>query len=183
MLYFVTGNKNKFKECQSILGTENVEQLDIDLDEIQETDPYKIIRHKLQEALKKHPGPLMIEDTSLYMESPGGALPGPFIKRFLKEIKNEGLYGLAKNAGKYKAKATVLIGYAKNKDEIEFFEGSVEGTIVEPTHPTDFGRDPLFQPDGYDKSYAAMSREEKNEISMRRIALNKLKIFLEKNLK
>jgi inosine/xanthosine triphosphate pyrophosphatase family protein len=53
-------------------------------------------------------------------------------------MKNEGLYELAKNSGKYKAKATVVIGYAKNKDEIEFFEGSVEGTIVEPIHPTNF---------------------------------------------
>jgi inosine/xanthosine triphosphate pyrophosphatase family protein len=55
MLYFITGNKNKFQEFQDILGKENVEQLQIDLDEIQEVDPHKIIRHKLQEALKHHP--------------------------------------------------------------------------------------------------------------------------------
>jgi inosine/xanthosine triphosphate pyrophosphatase family protein len=54
MLYFITGNKNKFKEFQDILGEENVEQLDIDLPEIQEVDPHKIITYKLQEALKHH---------------------------------------------------------------------------------------------------------------------------------
>ncbi len=180
MLYFITGNKNKFEEFEAILWKGTIEQLDIDLDEIQEIDPHQIIRHKLQEGLKHHPWPLVIEDTSLNMECLWGNLPWPFIKRFLKEMKNEGLYELAKNSGKYKAKATVVIGYAKNIDEIQFFEGTVEGTIVEPINPTKFWRDPLFQPNGYDKSYAAMSREEKNEISMRRIALDKLKIFLEK---
>jgi inosine triphosphate pyrophosphatase len=180
MVYFVTGNKNKFREFQEILWADRVEQLDIDLDEIQETDPHKIIRHKLQEGLKHHPWPLLIEDTSLSMECLWGNLPWPFIKRFLKHMGNEWLYDLAKNSGKYKAKATVLIGYAKNADEIEFFEGTVEWKIVEPTHATDFWRDPLFQPDGYDKPYAAMTKEEKNEISMRRIAVNKLKEFLEK---
>ena len=40
MLYFITGNKNKFKEFQDILGEENIEQLDIDLPELQEIDPH-----------------------------------------------------------------------------------------------------------------------------------------------
>lgn len=180
MLYFITGNKNKFKEFEAILGENNIEQLEIDLDEIQEIDPHKIIRHKLKEALKHHNWPLVIEDTSLYMECLWGKLPWPFIKRFLHEIKNEGLYQLAKKYENFKTSATVLIGYAKNADEIEFFEGTVKWTIVEPIHTTDFWRDAIFQAEWCTKSYAAMSKEEKNEISMRRIALNKLKIFLEK---
>ena len=182
MLYFVTGNKNKFQEFQDILWIWTVEQVKIDLDEIQEIDAHKIIRHKIQEALKHHDWPLIIEDTSLYMECLWGNLPWPFIKRFLHEIGNEGLYELAKKYDNFNAKATVLIGYAKNKDEIEFFEGTVKGTIVKPIHTTDFGRDPIFQAEGYDKPYAAMSREEKNEVSMRSIALNKLKIFLKKEI-
>ena len=180
MLKFITGNKNKFKEFQDILWAENIEQLDIDLPELQEIDPHKIIRHKLEEALKHHKGPLVIEDTSLYFECLWWSLPWPLIKRFLQEMKNEGMYELVKNSGKYKARATVLIGYANNTNDIEFFEGTVEWTIVEPTHPTNFWRGPIFQPTWYDKSYAAMDREEKNQISMRRIALNKLKAFLEK---
>jgi len=55
MLYFITGNQNKFKEFQAILGEDQVEQLKIDLHELQEIDPHKIIRHKLKEAFKHHP--------------------------------------------------------------------------------------------------------------------------------
>lgn len=179
MLYFITWNKNKFKEFQQILWEDKVEQLDIDLPELQEIDSHKIIRHKLEEALKHHTWPILIEDSSFCMECLWGRLPWPLIKRFYEDVGNEGLYELAKNSGKYKAKATVLIGYAKNKDEIQFFEGTVEGKVSKPV-PTDFFRDGIFQPNGHDKPYAAMSKEEKNEISMRRIALNKLKIFLEK---
>ncbi len=75
MLYFITGNKNKFKEFEYILGKGNIEQLDIDLPELQEIDPHKIIMHKLEEALKHHKGPILIEDTSLYLDCLGGKLP------------------------------------------------------------------------------------------------------------
>lgn len=178
MLYFITGNRNKFKEFEYILGEGNVEQLDIDLPEIQEIDPYKIIRHKLDEALKHHEWPIIIEDTSLYLDCLGGKLPWPLIKWFLQELKNDGIYELTKKYNNFKAKVTVLIGYAKNKDEIYFFEGSAEGKIVEQQIESDFGRDPIFHPDGYDMSYGAMPRELKNKISMRSKAINNLKDFL-----
>lgn len=179
MFYFITGNKNKFQEFQDILWVDEVQQLDIDLPEIQEIDPHKIITSKVQEALKHHTWPILIEDTSLYFDCLWWSLPWPLIKRFLHEMKNEWLYQLAKKYNNFKAKATVLIWYAKNIDEIEFFEGTIEWIIVEPIHTGDFGRGPIFQPNNYDKSYWAMSQEEKNEISMRRIALNKLKIYKE----
>ncbi|KAL0433060.1 UNVERIFIED_CONTAM: Inosine triphosphate pyrophosphatase [Sesamum latifolium] len=43
--------------------------------------------------------------------------------------------------------------------------------IVPPRGPNDFGWDPIFQPDGYDKTYAEMAKEEKNKISHRYRAL------------
>ena len=178
MLYFITGNTNKFKEFQAILWADTVQQIDIDLPELQEIDPHKIIEHKIREALKHHQGPLIIEDTSLYFECLGGKLPWPLIKRFLKELNNEWLHKLAENHNNFNAKATVLIWYAENKDKIEFFEWTVEGTIVKPVQ-TDFWWDAIFQPNGYSIPYWAMEKEEKNKISMRRMALNKLKDFLE----
>ena len=61
---------------------------------------------------------------------------------------------------------------------IYFFEGSIKGTIISPIGKSGFSWDPIFQPDGFSKSFAELTQEEKNEISMRRIALNKLKEFM-----
>lgn len=174
-IYFITGNKNKFAEVKAVIS--EVEQLEIDLDEVQETDSHKIIEHKMKEALKHHSGPFMIEDTSLYFECLNG-LPGPLIKWFMQKIGNEGLVSIVEKHGNRRAEAKTLIGYAKNANEIHFFEGSLKGEIVSPSGETNFGWDPIFKPEGYDKTFQQMTREEKNAISMRRIAAQKLKDFL-----
>ena len=176
-LYFVTGNKNKLREVQSVLP--QVEQLDIDLPEIQEIDAKEIVRNKLSEALKHADGALIVEDTSLYLNCLKG-LPGPLIKWFLQTVGNDGLAEIAEKLRDDRAEAKTIIGYAKNPEEIYFFEGSIKGRIVKPRGETHFGWDPIFLPDGHDKTFAEMSREEKNGISMRRMALNELSEFLQK---
>ncbi len=175
-LYFITGNKNKFSEVKAIIP--NVEQLDIDLPEIQDIDAKKIISAKLLEALNYKQAEFIVEDTSLYLECLNG-LPGPLIKWFMKTIGNDGLFNIAEKLGNNKAEAKTIIGYAKNPKEIYYFEGSVKGKIVSPRGKSGFGWDPIFQPEGFSKSFAELTPEEKNKISMRRIALNKLKEFLE----
>ena len=77
------------------------------------------------------------------------------------------------------AEAKTIIGLAKCSGRIYYFEGSIKGTIVSPVGKSVFGWDPIFQPEGFSKSFAEMTRDEKNQISMRRIALNKLKEFME----
>ena len=173
-LYFITGNKSKFDEVKSILG--NVEQLDIDLPEIQDIDAKNIIRAKLFEALQHREGEFIVEDTSLYLDCLKG-LPGPLIKWFLKTIGNEGLVNLAEKLANYGAEVKTIIGYAKNHEQIYFFEGSVKGRVVKPKGISGFGWDPIFQPDGFHKTFAEMNNEEKNLISMRRIAINRFKEF------
>jgi len=176
-IYFVTGNKNKLKEVQMIMP--EVEGLELDLTEIQELDHKQVVEHKLMEAKKNKPGlNLMIEDLSLEIDGMNG-LPGPLIKWFLKSVGKNGLYKMAKMFGNQKATATELLGYVDNSGKIVYFEGKVEGTIVEPRGESDFGFDPIFVPNGQDKTYAEMGTEEKNKISHRRIALEKLKKFLE----
>jgi non-canonical purine NTP pyrophosphatase (RdgB/HAM1 family) len=175
MIYFITGNKNKFAEVKAILP--EVEQLDIDLPEIQEIDAKEIVKEKLLEALKHKKGEFIVEDTSLYLDCLNG-LPGPLIKWFLKTIGNKGLSEIAEKFKNHKAIAKTIIGYAKNPKEIHFFEGVIYGKIVRPKGESNFGWDPIFLPDGYKKTFAEMSREEKNKISMRRNALNKLKKFM-----
>jgi non-canonical purine NTP pyrophosphatase (RdgB/HAM1 family) len=188
-IYFITGNKNKFLEIKSMLP--EVEQLEMDLDEIQETDATKIIEHKMKEALKKRKGEFIIEDTSLYIKSLND-LPGPLIKWFMEKLDNEGLWRISDSnkLGKDKieqigeqlednsAEARTIIGYAKNEKDIHFFEGTIKGKIVKPSGETNFGWDPIFMPNGYDKTFQEMTREEKNKISMRKIAVEKLKEFL-----
>jgi XTP/dITP diphosphohydrolase len=59
------------------------------------------------------------------------------------------------------------------------FEGTIAGTIREkPTGGNGFGYDPIFQPDGYDCTFAEMGMAEKNQISHRAIAMRKLIAFL-----
>ncbi len=67
MIYFITGNKNKFQEARALLP--RIEQLDIDLPEIQEIDAEKIIEAKLIAAFEHKKGAFIVEDTSLYFES------------------------------------------------------------------------------------------------------------------
>jgi non-canonical purine NTP pyrophosphatase (RdgB/HAM1 family) len=173
-LYFITGNKNKFEEVQAIIP--EVEMLDIDLPEIQSLDAREIIKAKLEAAIAHHEGELIVEDNSLYLEGLNG-LPGPLIKWFLKTVGNEGLVKMAEAFANVNAQAKVMIGYTGPDKNIEFFEGTIDGTIVEP-RGTGFGWDPIFSPKGYDKTFGEMSAEEKNKISMRAIAANKLKEYL-----
>jgi len=174
-LYFITGNKNKFNEAKKIIG--DIEQIDFDLPEIQEMNAKKIIETKLEEAIKNNKGKFFCEDTSLYINCLKG-LPGPLIKWFLKILGTEGIYNLIEKYENKSAIAKTIIGYVDNKNII-FFEGEIKGEIVKPRGETNFGWDPLFQPQGYDKTFAEISFEEKNKISMRKQALIKLKNYLE----
>ncbi len=177
-LYFITGNKNKFLEVKQILP--NVEQFVIDLPEIQEIDPHKIIQEKIFVARTHTQDPVIVEDTSLYFDCLHKQLPGPLIKWFMEPLKNQGLYELCNKYQNYGCTAKTIFGYAVN-DSVHFFEGSALGTIVPPRGEARFGWDAIFEPAGYDKTYAELSVDAKNKISQRSIALQKLKLFLDKS--
>jgi non-canonical purine NTP pyrophosphatase (RdgB/HAM1 family) len=178
ILYFITGNKNKFREAKEIIP--EIEQIDFDLLEIQEIDSKKIIENKLNEALKQNPGEMFFcEDVSLNINCLNG-LPGPLIKWFLKSLGTEGIYKLVKKYEDKLATAKVTIGYSNANKKLIFFSGEIKGEIVKPRGEKNFGWDPIFQPKGYDKTFAEMSLDEKNKISMRKEALLKLKSYLEK---
>ena len=175
-LYFITGSENKFAEAKSVIGS--IEQIDFDLPEIQELEARKIIEGKLNEAIKKNPDKMFFcEDTSLYIDSLNG-LPGPLIKWFLERLENNGIFDLVSKYENKDATARTVVGFTDGK-EIVFFEGEVKGKIVNPRGDINFGWDPIFQPEGYDETFAELSFEEKNKISMRKQALIKLKKYLE----
>ncbi len=177
-LFFVTSNKGKFSELQGLIP--RVEQLELDLIEIQEIDPKKIIQEKLKEAFKHTSGEFIVEDTSLSFEVLNG-LPGPLIKWFLSNLGTEGLTNIVEKLGNPKAEAKTIIGYAKNLNEIYFFEGTISGKIVNARGTNGFGWDAIFKPDGSNRTFAEMRQEEKNKISHRSIATGKLVEFLNEN--
>jgi non-canonical purine NTP pyrophosphatase (RdgB/HAM1 family) len=172
MIYFITGNKNKFEEVRDMLPVE-IEQLVIDLPEVQEIDSRKIVKAKIAQARKHQDSELMVEDTALHLEALNG-LPGPFIKWFEETVTNAGLATIAEKMGNTNAEAKVTIGYSREGDAVEYYEGSVMGDIVHPRGESGFGWDIIFQPKGETRTFAEMSREEKNKISHRTLAVQKL---------
>lgn len=164
----------KFAEISALIP--NLQQLEIELPELQEIDSKKIIESKLNKAFEHHSGEFIVEDTSLTLEGMNG-LPGPLIKWFLQTIKKEGIYNLTKVFGS-NAVAKVIIGYAKSPNHIEYFEGVLEGDIVSPRGDNDIGWNTIFQPKGFNKTFGEMTMDEKNQISMRRKAVDRLKEYL-----
>lgn len=180
-IYFITGNKDKLREAQSIWS--EIEGINIELEEIQEMDGRKIIEAKLTEAIKQRQGiAIIVEDQSLMINGMGG-LPGPLVKWFVKSMSLEGIVKLAKSMGNQTAEAKTIIGYADKNGKINYFEAIITGKIVSPRGVTGWGWDYIFQPTGYNKTFAEMTMEQKNELSMRRMAIEKLRRFVKKNEK
>lgn len=63
---------------------------------------------------------------------------------------------------------------------MKVFIGEIKGRIVRPRGESGFGWDPVFQPDGYSKTFAEMGADEKNAISHRFKAFEKLRVFLDR---
>lgn len=187
VIKFITGNKNKALEVeqiiQKILPNIKVESLKInDIPELQ-GEPENIVKEKLAYARKQCPeGVILVEDTSLCFEGLKG-LPGPYIKDFLEKLGRDGLYKLAKGTDTTKAYAQCIFGMAKNSnpDDHKVFVGRCHGDIVSPRGPNNFGWDPVFQPEGFDKTYAEIDKDVKNTISHRFRSLDKLVEFITLN--
>lgn len=185
-IVFVTGNAKKLEEFVAILGSNFPRQITskkLDLPEYQgEIDD--ICRNKCRVAASLVKGPVIIEDTCLCFNAWKG-LPGPYIKWFLEKLGPEGLHETLKGRGDYLAEAVCTFAYCSGEDDADvlLFQGRTRGTIVSPRGPRDFGWDPCFQPLDHDKTYAELPKEEKNKISHRSKALEKLKHYFINNEK
>ncbi|KAL3867652.1 hypothetical protein ACJMK2_040523 [Sinanodonta woodiana] len=179
-IVIVTGNKNKLAEFKQILGADfphEVTSQDIDLPEYQ-GEPEQIAIDKCKLAAEKIKGPVIIEDTSLCFNALGG-LPGPYIKWFLKELGPAGLFRLLHGFEDKTANALCIFAYSAGEpnSKVELFVGKTPGKVVSPRGPQNFGWDPCFQPDGFEQTYAEMSKETKNKISHRGKAVEALKKY------
>ena len=170
-IFFITSSKAKFEAIKVVIP--QAQQVELDLQEIQDLDPHAVVKAKLQQAFLHHKGPLLVDDTSLAIKGLGG-LPGPFVKWFEQAVGLDGVYEMAKASGDTKATARCILGYAESPDSVQFFEGVHEGRLVAPRGTNSFGWDPLFLPDGHDKTFAEMTAEEKDAISHRKKAARRL---------
>ncbi|MHB8207101.1 non-canonical purine NTP diphosphatase [Mucilaginibacter sp.] len=124
------------------------------------------------------------DDSGLEIEALNGQ-PGVYSAHYAGEHGNhdaniDKTLAALKNITNRKANFRTVISLIWNCDE-HFFEGVVNGTIrYERSGTQGFGYDPIFQPDGYDKTFAEMSLAEKNKISHRAIAVAGLLDFLKK---
>lgn len=184
-IVFVTGNAKKLEEFVAILGKNfprEVTSKKIDLPEYQgEADD--ICKNKCKAAAEIIKGPVIIEDTCLCFNAMKG-LPGPYIKWFLDKLGPEGLHTMLAGFDDKTAEAVCTFAYSDGNegDSVILFQGKTKGTIVYPRGCRDFGWDPCFLPDGYDKTYAELPKEVKNQISHRSKAVQALKDHFMKNL-
>ena len=125
------------------------------------------------------------DDTGLEIEALNGA-PGVYSARFAGEGKKpidnmNKVLTLMKGATNRKAQFRAVIVLIYNNLTYTF-EGKVSGTITdEPRGQGGFGYDPIFVPDGWNKTFAQLSPKKKNRISHRGKALVKLANFLNLN--
>ncbi|KAL6780683.1 hypothetical protein ACKKBF_B12175 [Auxenochlorella protothecoides x Auxenochlorella symbiontica] len=181
-VYFTTGNKNKLAEVRAILGEQgqlpfNVEAVSVDMPELQ-GEPEEIAKEKCRLAALQVKGPVFVEDTCLCFNAYKG-LPGPYVKWFLEKLGHDGLNRMLHGFDDKTGYALCTFAYSDGPDaEPHVFMGRTDGTIVPARGPTTFGWDPIFQPSGFDQTYAEMEKAAKNAISHRRRALDKLRHHL-----
>lgn len=189
-LVFATGNNNKIREANDLLNSQSkikinsLEQMGI-LEEIPETG--KTIEEnailKAKYVFDNYAFNCFSEDTGLEVDFIGGK-PGVHSARFAgPERNNEAnmslLLELLGNSKERAAHFKTVICLIIDGEKF-LFEGVAKGEILmQGKGEKGFGYDPIFQPAGYNKSFAEMSIAEKSEISHRGIALRKLMAFLE----
>jgi len=161
----VTSSPHKAEEIAAITG-HTFPASALDLPEIQSLDLREVLRHKAREAYGRLGRPVVVEDVSLELNGLNG-FPGPLVKWLLKAAGPQGLIALCRGAGEWRARAVCgVLGWDGVHET--WAEGIVEGTIApEPRGVSGFGWDPVFIPDGRERTFAEMKADEKNAVSHR----------------
>lgn len=188
-LIFATHNQHKTEEAREIADSlfqiKNLKDIGC-MEEIPETaDTLK--GNALQKAhyvQENYHVNCFADDTGLEVEALDGR-PGVYSARYAGEhcsYQDNVDKLLLEMSGKTNRKACFKTVIALILDKEEYlFEGRVDGIIVENQKGTSgFGYDPVFLPDGFDRTFAEMSDEEKNSISHRGRAMRMMMDFLEK---
>lgn len=167
----------KAREVERIMP--NVERISLDLPEIQSLDPQEVLQEKLLEAHKLEPGKTLVVEDVTYSISGLSGLPGTLVKWFITTVGPSGIFDMLGD----KDPETVVcanLGLVKPSGEMQFFVGEIKGKTVAAGSGEGFHFDSIFMPDGHDKRFSEMTREEKDAISHRAKAWKKLKVALDK---
>lgn len=177
-LVFVTGNMDKVLWVEKFLG-HKIQHNKLDLDEIQDLDPARVLEHKAREAYRILQKPVLVEDTALVCHALG-RLPGPFIKSFRQEIGDAGICRILDGLNDRSATAVITFGVFDGTD-FKGFEGSTSGSIAARPHETagiGHGWDTIFIPDGETRTSAEMNEADYTKYSARKKAVIKLVEYL-----
>ena len=188
-ILFATNNAHKLAEVRAVLGDDFTLVTPRDCgvtEEVPETQP-TLEGNAAQKAryLYERTGcDCFADDTGLEVEALGGA-PGVHSARYATDghdfaannrLLLRNLEGAANRRARFRTVICLILG-----GEEHFFEGIVEGRIAEHESGTEgFGYDPLFVPDGSDRSFARMNAAEKNALSHRGRAVRQLADYLHK---
>lgn len=204
-IILATNNEHKLSEIRSIFDND-IEVLsmkdvgiDADIEENGETllENSRIKAVYVTMQLKKmnfpYPYTVIADDTGLIVEALNGE-PGVHSARYAggeghdseanMQLLLKNLNGCENRKAYFSTIVTLIEERASFLSHMMFFEGRVNGTILKEKHGTEgFGYDPIFQPDGYDCSFAELGMEIKNKISHRAIAIGKVADYLAKKIK
>lgn len=180
MIYFITGNKNKYEEIKRCLSVKikmkNIPYPELQSDKIENVALYGIefLKEKLDEDF-------FIEDSGLFIKALKG-FPGVFSSYVFRTLGNEGIKKLMRGINEREAEFVSVIAFYDGK--INIFKGICKGIISEEIRgERGFGYDPIFIPYGSKKTFAEMSIEEKNKYSHRGKAVKKLNRYLDEKFK
>jgi len=186
-IIFASNNLNKIREIKNVLGNSFtlLSLQDINMNKDIPEDEMTLegnALHKARHIYKASGMSVFADDTGLEVEALNGR-PGVHSARFAGENKDSDanikkLLSLLENETNRNARFRTVIALISDGKEY-LFEGIVTGTIIKERRGNQgFGYDPVFIPDGKSVTFAEMDLDEKNRISHRARAFEKLKLFL-----
>lgn len=167
-LVLVTQNQHKLKELTPLFKKYNIayDTTSLEKYEIRSESIEEIARVAAKVAFETVQKPVVVDDTGFFVDSLNG-FPGSYAGIVLKSIGYEGILRLMTDKEERASKFRTAVAYCDGK-HLESFVGTMSGTITrEPTGEGGFGYDPIFVPDGFTKTYAELTLEEKVSISHR----------------
>lgn len=176
--FFVTGNVHKFHEAKAVLREFGITtaMLNLDATEIQADEIEAIAKTSAIEAAQKSRMPIFVEDAGLFIDALKG-FPGPYSAYVYQTLGTKGILRLMNNESQRAAHfhSTIAFSDSGKAKSLKCFTVKVKGEIaLKEQGKMGFGFDPIFEPSAKpDKTFAEMTRREKNRYSHRAKALRK----------